>query len=435
MVGHVTPGLPIARALVAQGHEVAWYTGRRFRAKIEATGARYLPMKRAVDYSEGDVDDAYPERRTLQGLPKLRYDMKHIFADPIPAQMEDFREILREFPADALLADTGFVGAGRLHEKGEAPPWAIFGITALGIVSGDTAPFGLGLPPDQSAPGRLRNRLLYRLCDDVLFRDVNIHYGKIRTDIGLPPIAGNLFDSQRSPYLLLQTTVAEFEYPRRDLPPQVHYVGAFAPDRPAEVREKPSWWADLDAGKPVVMVTQGTVANDLRELVRPTLDALTGEDVVVVVTTAGGKLEGPIPANARVAAFLPYDDLLPKVDLLVTNGGYGTVQMALAKGVPIVGCGHTEDKPEICQRIEWSGAGLRVRARKPSPEAIRTAVRRVLSDSRFRARAASLQAAYARHDPAAESACLLEQLAATGRPVYRNASDSVELATAPRPKL
>jgi len=154
-----------------------------------------------------------------------------------------------------------------------------------------------------------------------------------------------------------------------------------------------------------------------------------------VVTTAGGKLEGPIPANARVAAFLPYDDLLPHVNLLVTNGGYGTVQMALAKGIPLVGCGHTEDKPEICQRIDWSGVGLRIRERQPSPEAIRTAVRRVLSDSRFRTRAAALQSAYARHDPAAESARLLEQLAATGRPVYRNAPDAGELAATPHPKL
>jgi UDP:flavonoid glycosyltransferase YjiC (YdhE family) len=32
--------------MVQRGHEVRWYTSHRFREKIEANGARFLPMKK-----------------------------------------------------------------------------------------------------------------------------------------------------------------------------------------------------------------------------------------------------------------------------------------------------------------------------------------------------------------------------------------------------
>lgn len=50
--GHVNPALPIARKLVERGHEVWWYTGKLFQAKIEATGACYIPMNKGLDISD-----------------------------------------------------------------------------------------------------------------------------------------------------------------------------------------------------------------------------------------------------------------------------------------------------------------------------------------------------------------------------------------------
>src|SRR3954463_9150561 len=91
MVGHVNPGLPIARRLVARGHEVRWYTGRRFQERIEATGARFAPKRAARDYDDRDLNAAFPERKKLSGINGLRHDLKHVFIDPIPGQMADLR--------------------------------------------------------------------------------------------------------------------------------------------------------------------------------------------------------------------------------------------------------------------------------------------------------------------------------------------------------
>ena len=74
-----------------------------------------------------------------------------------------------------------------------------------------------------------------------------------------------------------------------------------------------------------------------------------------------------LPANVRVERFIPHDRLLPHVDVMVTNGGYGGVQQALAHGVPLVVAGDSEDKPEVAARVHWSGAGVDLRTGRPSP--------------------------------------------------------------------
>jgi UDP:flavonoid glycosyltransferase YjiC (YdhE family) len=48
--------------------------------------------------------------------------------------------------------------------------------------------------------------------------------------------------------------------------------------------------------------------------------------------------------------------MLPKIDALVTNGGYGSVNQALSFGVPLVTAGTGEDKADVNARVAWSGS-------------------------------------------------------------------------------
>src|SRR5262249_3361806 len=150
----------------------------------------------------------------------------------------------------------------------------------------------------------------------------------------------------------LQGSGPSFEYPRTDLPQNVRWIGASAPDPPPNWQQ-PQWWRELESSK-VILVTQGTVNNDYDQLIRPAIRALANENVLVIVTTGSRPAEdveiNPLPPNARVERFIPYAHLMPHVDLLVSNGGYGTVQIALSHGVPIVIFGKTEEKPEIANR-------------------------------------------------------------------------------------
>ena len=111
--------------------------------------------------------------------------------------------------------------------------------------------------------------------------------------------------------------------------------------------------------------------------------------MVVATTGVPGRdeLPFPVPANARVAGFVPYAQLLPRVDVMVTNGGWGGTLAALGHGIPLVIAGGDLDKPEVAARVAWSGAGVNLRTGTPSPAAVHDAVQRVRAEPGFRAAA------------------------------------------------
>jgi UDP:flavonoid glycosyltransferase YjiC (YdhE family) len=88
--------------------------------------------------------------------------------------------------------------------------------------------------------------------------------------------------------------------------------------------------------------------------------------------------------------------LLPKVDVLVTNGGYGTVNQAPSLGIPLVTAGLTEDKADTNARVTWSGVGIDLKNQQPAPSELRKAVRAVLDGPNYRARASLIAKEYAR---------------------------------------
>ncbi len=391
LTGHVEPMRLVVRALIARGHEVQWAAARKFAARIEATGATYLPPDEAPDWDDGDVDSALPVLHGRTGLARIKAELLEMFIRPMGAQLRDLEAAAARFAPDAIVADQAHLGAALFAERRRIP-WASLGISALGIPSVDTAPFGPGWPlPRRTPAGRIRNRLLYAIVHRLLFGSVTRAYRRARVAAGFPAGRRSYFDFL-SPDVHLQPTVASFEYPRSDLPRQVRFIGPLVPPAPAAA-VLPAWWPELLAaharGTPIVLVTQGTLATDPAALIEPTLAGLAGEEVFTVAT-CGRPLAAPAPVNARVAAFIPYAALLPLVRVMVTNAGYGGVQMALQHGVPLVAAGGTEEKPEIAARIAWCGAGLDLHTGTPTPGEVRAATLRVLATPKFRDRARGL---------------------------------------------
>ena len=106
---------------------------------------------------------------------------------------------------------------------------------------------------------------------------------------------------------------------------------------------------------------------------------------------AGGRpidaIPGPIPSNARLASYLPFEWMLPKVDAFVTNGGYRSVNQAMSFGIPLVTAGLTEDKADVNARVAWSGVGIDLATNEPTPQSLREAIRAVLDKPNYRLRA------------------------------------------------
>jgi MGT family glycosyltransferase len=423
-VGHVNQAMPIARELVARGHEVWWYTSGSFQARVESTGSHFTPMRSGLDYShpESLPPEWIKQRDALKGIDQLKFYIKHGFVDSAVGQVAELTAILQDFPADAILADLFCLGAIWIHERGGSP-WAGLNISVLTSNSQDTAPFGLALKPDVSLFGQLRNRSLNWIAERVLFGEVTAYTNRVRANVGLAPAKSSFFNTI-SPFLHLAGSIPEFEYPRRDLPPQVHFVGALIDVIDSTKFTPPDWWDDLKMDLPVVHVTQGTIAADSEQLIAPTLRALAQENVLVVATVIGKQIESispaAIPANSRIASFIPYTHLLPHVDLMITNGGFSGVQRALACGIPLISAGTTEDKAEMGARIEWTGVGIDLKTSTPTRSQIRSTVQKLLADRRYQQRAKDFQLEISQYDAPSIAATLLERLAATQQPVLRS---------------
>ncbi|WP_405060863.1 hypothetical protein OG474_04260 [Kribbella sp. NBC_01505] len=90
LAGHVGPLRPIARELVARGHDVRWYTGLRFADTVRATGAEFVAMAPELDRAELPLDEEFPERAQLKGhratqlaVDYGRHDTRTLAADAI----------------------------------------------------------------------------------------------------------------------------------------------------------------------------------------------------------------------------------------------------------------------------------------------------------------------------------------------------------------
>ena len=403
--GHLNPLLTAGRLLIDAGHEVHVTSGSPFREKAEAIGARFTPLLPSADLDMANIDALFPQRKTLTpGPEQIRFDCERVFIDTIPAQFETLENILREFHADLILVDTLFAGTlpFLLGARPTRPKIVGLGVTFLPLHRDDHAPHFMGLLPTEEPSLLETYQQLATQVDKDFDSPIRAYTDTVLARLGASALPMPFFDALVTlPDLFLQPTVASFEYPRRDLPQSVHFIGALPLASSSLVTS--DIHAALDSGKRVILVTQGTIANaDLGQLIGPTLTALADRDDVMILATTGGRaiseIPADIPANALVTTFLPFDQIMPNVDVLVTNGGYGTVTQALSLGIPLAVAGLTEYKPEVAARVAWCGAGIDMRIDKATPAQISDAVDALLSDPRYKSRAVEIGGEFARAD-------------------------------------
>src|SRR3984957_18671366 len=398
--GHLNPLLAITRILTAEGHEITFLTGSAFRDRIENSGAKFVSLQGRADFDGRDFSSVAPELKDIPpGLEWFRVAIERVFVDSVPAQHQGLLQALEECQADVIVGDDMFFGVlpMLLGPRSKRPPIVLCGTSFLHLAREDGAPNFLGLPPATTEEQRRQYADIARTYDEAVDQPSLLSLNKTLRSLGIGPMS-----------------VPRFEFPRQ-IPTSVHFVGT-PPIIPNQV-PPPPWARELDRSRKVVLVTQGTVANHNFELlIAPTLAALANEPDVLVVATAGGRpvetIPCAVPSNARVASYLPFEWLLPRVDVLVTNGGYGSVNQAMSFGIPLVTAGMTEDKADVNLRVAWSGVGVNLATNQPTQEALRAAVRTVLDRPAYRMRASQMADEFARIDTRSEILSIINQVVA-----------------------
>jgi hypothetical protein len=189
--GHFAPMRSIAADLVGRGHQVTVLTGSVYRDEVRATGATFAAVDGAADFVF-EEKAADPERLALPvGPAQLDWDVRNISLQSVPGQHSALQRVLADAPDEpvVLLAETGFAGAlpVMLGAPGRRPAAVVgIGVLPLMISSVDTAPFGMGLPPDYSKEGRARNRELNAAMQNQVLGDAQRLFAGTLADLGCP---------------------------------------------------------------------------------------------------------------------------------------------------------------------------------------------------------------------------------------------------------
>jgi UDP:flavonoid glycosyltransferase YjiC (YdhE family) len=395
--GNAPPQLAVTRELLECGHEVRVLAHRAARSRVEATGAEFTQIERAVpdfDITRRETDtlrDWEARSKFTAGI-RLR---KHALLDFLGPISEECVALLKTDPADVILFDWMLSGAAVAAERAGVPSVALVHCPYPLPVAG-APPLFSGVGWMNGPLGTARNRLLNRAF--ARFSAAGLpRLNRARAAQGLAPLGAWEEQLLGADAIYVMTSPRLDFSSRGELPANVHYVGpAFEPCS-AEWR---SPWSDANTD-PLVVLSFSTSYMNQRDLAQRVLNAV-GELPVRALLTKGPALareELVLPKNARAVDYVPHRAVLPHAALMVTHAGWQTINAALAEGVPLVCIPDGRDQPDNAARVVAAKAGLRV-SKRSSAAKLRRAIAAALDDPTVKAGAAEMAVALGHDDGA-----------------------------------
>ena len=360
--GNVPPALGIAGELVRRGHRVRFLGHERQRSSVEEAGFGFEAYRHARPYS---AIEPLP-------TPKAIVAIFGMFTDGGPGV--DLRELFGRQPADLLVIDGMSLGALKDAYGLSVPVVALMHTYHQFFVNRwARGPIGL--------LGTVRGRSPQRLW-------------------------------ARAARVLVATS-RDLDPASDPLPGNVTHVGVV--QAPVRAGPKPD--------PPRILVSLSTIFyGGQAETLQAVLDAVAGPDGskridADVMVTTGDTIDplslraGP---NVNVQRYLPHDEVMPSMSLVISHGGHSTVMRALCHDVPVLVLPMHPmlDHKMIGESIAAKGAGL-VLPRDAKLGDIAAAIGRLLHDPRYRRAAADLGARL-RSQPGQERAAdIIEDLLQT----------------------
>jgi len=358
--GHAEPLVPVADAMRATGHEVAFTGHECYLPPLASRGFRTF----AADGGSGGPPPA--GRLPLIEPSQQNEDrvIREYYLGEVPRRRAPgYAEFYARWRPDLVIRDEMDIGAAVLAEA-DGLPHVVVQVFAAGSF--------------------LRPAVVAEPL------------AALRGEHGLPPdpdlrsLGGDL---------VLSPFPVGFRDPAYPLPATARLFRAAEPAGPdpagPDPGPMPSWWTGLP-DRPVVYVTLGTIfaleSGDLFERLLAGLAALPVE----VIATVGRDLDpadlGQQPVNVHVERWLPPASVLARSDLVVSHGGSGTVAAALTHGLPQLVVAMGADQLQNAGRITDLAIGRALHPVTCTPAQVRDAAAALLDDQRARLAARRLQA-------------------------------------------
>lgn len=406
--GHVNPMLALADAIRARGHRVTFFLLGAPPPSVAATGFKTVSLGGTI--FPPDQYRAKLERLgSLQGFAARKHTLS-IGARVADATLQDGPTAARAAGVTALLVDQASFPGGTVADQLGLPFATV--CNAL-LLNRDPAvpPYFTHWQPRDAGWARVRNRIawagLNRLHAPILAR---IQDHRRRLGLSVPAGISNLWSDR----LQISQQPEVFEFPRRELPKHIRFVGPLRLS--VGYQPVPFPWERLDE-RPLIYASLGTLANRNARMFRVIAEACDGFDAQLVISTGNGvspEALGTLPGNPIVVSYAPQVDLLRRSTVAVTHAGLNTVLDALCTGLPMVAIPVQHEQPGIAARVAWIGAGEAIAYKHLTPQTLRAAVARVRSNPSYRAVAERVRDSIHAGGGASHAAELIEQSLAPG---------------------
>jgi rhamnosyltransferase subunit B len=364
--GDVHPYLAIAIELKRRGHDPVVATAEVYRAKIEAEGVRFAPVR-------PNVGDLLSDRELIKKLWDPHHGPEYLIRDYLmPAVEQSFEDLLPICElADLLITHIAGYAGPVVAEQLE--------LRWLSVVLQPMVFFSVFDPP-VIAPAPW-TRHLYWLGPRALRSFFNL--GKRKFATWTRPLAAvrdraglnrqdakEVFDAQLSPYGTLALFSQHFAPPQADWLKNVTVTGFPFYDRRGTLpdagvdddsaREMRDLTAFVDGGPAPVLFTLGSSAvMEPGSFYRESFKAaqqLGVRAVLLVGAMPRDAFPNP-PPNIHIASYAPYSTLMPKCAASVHQGGIGTTAQAMRSGRPMIVVPWSHDQPDNAHRVERLGVG------------------------------------------------------------------------------
>ena len=322
--GMFNPLVPFGHALTRAGHTVAFASADCFRPDIEAVGFTAFPA--GLDWRADTITEAFPDIPP-PGPQRSRWADPHWRNTTARATVPDLLALAERWQPDLFVRDSLEFGSCLAAEL-------------------------LGLP--HAAVGALWFRPQAPLAPPL---------DALRRELGL---SADPTGKRCHRYLALAPMPPVWVAPDEEPPPTTHFICP-PPPHSAAGDAAPGWLDALPAARPLVHATLGTTeVNRTPGLYEAILAGLVEEPIELVVGVGRQRDPGdfgPQPDHVHIAQYLPHAALLPRCDVVVTHGGFGTIMGSLSVGVPMVVVPAQADQPRNARRCVDLGVGRRTPGR------------------------------------------------------------------------
>jgi MGT family glycosyltransferase len=184
-------------------------------------------------------------------------------------------------------------------------------------------------------------------------------------------------------------TSREFQVRGDEFGNEFQFVGPSLPELRDSGHDFPF---ELIGQEPLVYISLGTTFNCAPEFYRACFRAFASAPLQVVLATGAGNFGdiGDPPANFVVRDYVPQLDVLKRSRVFITHGGMNSANEGLYHGVPLVVVPQRGDQHLVAGRVAELGAGIAIAPGEVTPQTLKDAVLRLLSEPGFGIKAHAL---------------------------------------------